>query len=188
MTTGGGRTERDEEEAGIRAAVRRDPAAVILTTEGRCASTTLDHALMDGRITEDDADAVRMFQEYLTDFMPAQPASVEHARRQIMWLTDHREFLDFSTAEAARLIAQRERWIARKGTEASVMTVDGVRGAGSGARECVCGADIRLVDLPADFEHESVWVHVEGFNTLCYPDDDLDCHAEPYDGHTGATP
>lgn len=40
--------------------------------------------------------------------------------------------------------------------------------------ECHCGASIRQIHLPDDLRHlsgkSSIWVHVDGGDTRCYPE------------------
>lgn len=50
--------------------------------------------------------------------------------------------------------------------------------------DCICGAVIRKVRLPNGIARAAggkwdLWVHESTFSTLCYPDDDPDCHAQP---------
>lgn len=50
--------------------------------------------------------------------------------------------------------------------------------------ECMCGAELRRIPLPADLAElsgrESIWTHTETGDTRCYPDTPGEkCMAEP---------
>jgi hypothetical protein len=53
--------------------------------------------------------------------------------------------------------------------------------------ECVCGAELKQVPLPADIAAlagvPAIWVHAESGDTRCYPDQDDLCLAEPLEDY-----
>lgn len=92
---------------------------MILTTDKGCVHVAGDRALgdlvVDGRITEHDADQVRTFTEFLDQWGPADGRirDQEQAVRQIAWLRDpdRAAWLGLTPTETEQAITAREAWL-----------------------------------------------------------------------------
>lgn len=66
-------------------------------------------AVADGKITEDDADAVREFGEFLTEFGSHDDNSPEARQRQRAALIKHAEFCGLKPEDVERLKAAQAK-------------------------------------------------------------------------------